>query len=273
MSLLSPSHTYYSEKVRSAAGLGLAGRYRINVQIGTEQYHVTLHLPETRTFNEILDDLQPMFSLSEYQRMHTRIFLQTLLGETEVLVNSRPNYATERNIDYVAIPANLTGVRTNGAKRSSRSCKCLVVVLLLLILGLATFVAIDFLVLRPKLMAQTRRAASGLPAQIPDKRPSVSPVIANAGPVGLPEAQPPLQVIPGLGAGQAPGTAFGTTPTTVGTSPTTVDVTTATPNTAAPGKPSGTAASTPQSPSPIAPAIGVVPAGAVLPTTGLLAKP
>lgn len=153
--MLSPARTYYSEKARQAAGLGQAGRFRVNVQIGLEQFHVVIQMPETRTFNYIMDELQPMFHLSEYQRFHTRIFLQTILGETEILVNSRPNYTTERHIDYVGIPLN--PIRVSSVQRRAGSWRCLAIFMLIHVLALGAFLAVEFFVLRPRLVAAVRR--------------------------------------------------------------------------------------------------------------------
>lgn len=151
MSLSSPTRTFYNEKVRFNTGSSTAGRYRVNIQIGSEQFHVVLRLPESRTFNYIMDELQLLFKLSEYQRVNTRIYLQTILGETEILVNSRPNYGTDRNIDYIGIPANpgqLPAVQRNGGV-----WLCFTIILLFVGATLSTFIGVEFFLLRPRLLA------------------------------------------------------------------------------------------------------------------------
>lgn len=197
MSLLSPSRTFYSEKARYNPGISTAGRYRINIQIGSEQFHVVIQLQESRTFNYIMDELQPVFDLTEFQRANTRIYLQTILGETEILVNSRPNYGTERNIDYIGIPANPE--RLPSAQRNGGIWLCFTIIMLFVAAALVAFIGVEFFILRPRLIASTKLKLSseGMPplasaapitASMVTPLPVVDPVpsavpVANASPV------------------------------------------------------------------------------------------
>lgn len=101
-----------------------------------------------------MDELQPVLGLSDYQRIHTRIYLQTVLGETEVLVNSRPNYTTERNIDYVGIPdvPRLSQVVSSTSRLLLLSTGFMS--LLAILLGI--FIAIEFVILRPRIITLAR---------------------------------------------------------------------------------------------------------------------
>lgn len=152
-----PEDEKYAEILNDPiGGQKIVGRYRVNVQIGIDQLHVLVQLPQIRTFNLILDELQSVIKLSSFQRLHTRIYLQTILGETEILVNSRPNFATERNIDYVGIPANPT--RLSSVQRNGRFFLSIAIILALMVAGLGTFIAVDFLVLRRQLENDIRRS-------------------------------------------------------------------------------------------------------------------
>ncbi|BFZ54214.1 hypothetical protein PYCC9005_001247 [Savitreella phatthalungensis] len=51
-----------------------------------------------------MDAIQPALNLTEWQRRNARCYLETLRGETEVLVDSRPNYVTFKRIDYIGVP-------------------------------------------------------------------------------------------------------------------------------------------------------------------------
>ena len=175
MSLLSPSRTYYSEKPRLQQPY--SGRHRINLQIGTEQAYLNMHLPPSRSFNIIMDELQQVLQLSEYQRVHTRIYLQTVLGETEVLVNSRPNYTTERAIDYIGIPANPSNANMMTGGGTVWFWLSLFFFLVALALGL--FLVVEFFVLRPRLVAVARAGVPVNPLQV-NPIPNVPAIQLNA---------------------------------------------------------------------------------------------
>lgn len=135
-----------------------AGRQRVNVQLAGETLCVNMHLLELHTFNHVMDELGSLFKLTPYQRSQTRIYLQSKVGETEILVSSRPHYATTRGIDYVGIPAN--PVRLSRTQRHARLWLCLFLASFLALQVLTAFLVVEVVVLKPRALRQVRQDRS-----------------------------------------------------------------------------------------------------------------
>ncbi|ORY76596.1 hypothetical protein BCR37DRAFT_161281 [Protomyces lactucae-debilis] len=134
-----------------------ASRHRINVQHAGETLCINLHLLELHTFTHIMDELEPLLKLTPYQRSHTRIYLQSKVGETEVLVSSRPHYATTRGIDYVGIPANPTP-HMSRFQRRGRLWLCLFLLTLLALQAVSVLLVIELVILKPRAVRSARDA-------------------------------------------------------------------------------------------------------------------